>query len=197
MIYYLLKILLFPFMLLVFRPNVRGWKHLFFRGPAIIVSNHLSLPDPIFIGFLCPRMISFMAKQELFHKPLIRFFLNKCMHAFPVDRDLADLTSIKRAVSVLEQGKVFGIFPEGRRSVTGELDEIERGTAFLALRCNVKIIPVYADPVANRKLRIRMIVGEPIEPQSIVKQYKGKPVDVLTQAINDKLQQLRLELNRR
>lgn len=196
MIYILLKIILFPFMLIVLRPSVRGWKNLFFRGPAIIVSNHLSLPDPIFIGFLCPRMISFMAKQELFQKPVQRFFLNKCMHAFPVDRDQADMTSLKKAIAVLEAGKVFGIFPEGRRSVTGEMDEIEKGAAFLALRCKVPVIPVYADPHANRNLRVKMIIGEAMDPQKITEVYKGKPIDVVTAVIGDRLQQLRLHLDR-
>lgn len=187
---------MFPFMLIVLRPRVKGYKNLFFRGPAIIVSNHLSLPDPIFIGFLCPRMISFMAKQELFQKPVQRFLLNKCMHAFPVDRDQADMASLKKAIAVLEAGNIFGIFPEGRRSVTGEMDEAEKGAAFLALRCKVPIIPVYADPRSNRKLRVNMVIGEPMDPQAIAAAYKGKAIDVVTMAVADKLQQLRLELER-
>ena len=95
---------------------------------------------------------------------------------------------------VLDKGKVFGIFPEGRRSVTGELDELERGAAFLALRCKVPIIPVYSDPRTYRKLRINMIVGEPMDAAAIAAAHKGKSVDVVTQAIADKLQQLRLQL---
>lgn len=196
MIYMLLKVIMFPFMLIVLRPRVKGYKNLFFRGPAIIVSNHLSLPDPIYIGFLCPRMISFMAKQELFQKPVQRFFLNKCMHAFPVDRDQADMASLKKAIAVLEAGNIFGIFPEGRRSVTGEMDEAEKGAAFLALRCKVPIIPVYADPRSNRKLRVNVVIGEPMDPQAIAAAYKGKAIDVVTLAVADKLQQLRLELER-
>ena len=104
------------------------------------------------------------------------------------------MTSLKQAMQVLDKGKVFGIFPEGRRSVTGELDELERGAAFLALRCKVPIIPVYSDPRTYRKLRINMIVGEPMDAAAIAAAHKGKSVDVVTQAIADKLQQLRLQL---
>ena len=104
------------------------------------------------------------------------------------------MASLKQAMAVLQKGKVFGIFPEGRRSVTGELDELERGAAFLALRCNVPILPVYSDPRTYRKLRVNMIVGEPMDAAAIAAAHKGRSVDVVTQAIADKLQQLRLQL---
>jgi 1-acyl-sn-glycerol-3-phosphate acyltransferase len=86
-----------------------------------------------------------MAKQELFDSRLKRFFLKQLL-AFPVYRRHADMLSLKQAMAVLEHGHIFGIFPEGRRSITGELDSFEKGAAFLALRCNAPIVPVYADP---------------------------------------------------
>ena len=194
MIYIIGKILLSPILLLLLRPRVRGKRHLWHRGSAILVSNHWALTDPILIALVSPRIIHYMAKQELFENPIARFLLMKGLYAFPVNRKQADMTSLKQAMQVLEKGKVFGIFPEGRRSVTGELDELERGAAFLALRCKVPIIPVYSDPRTYRKLRINMIVGEPMDAAAIAAAHKGKSVDVVTQAIADKLQQLRLQL---
>ena len=194
MIYIIGKILLSPILLLLLRPRVRGKRHLWHRGSAILVSNHWALTDPILIALVSPRIIHYMAKKELFENPIARFLLMKGLYAFPVNRKQADMTSLKQAMQVLEKGKVFGIFPEGRRSVTGELDELERGAAFLALRCKVPIIPVYSDPRTYRKLRINMIVGEPMDAAAIAAAHKGKSVDVVMQAIADKLQQLRLQL---
>lgn len=194
MIYIIGKILLSPILLLLLRPRVRGKRHLWHRGSAILVSNHWALTDPILIALVSPRIIHYMAKKELFENPIARFLLMKGLYAFPVNRKQADMTSLKQAMQVLDKGKVFGIFPEGRRSVTGELDELERGAAFLALRCKVPIIPVYSDPRTYRKLRINMIVGEPMDAAAIAAAHKGKSVDVVTQAIADKLQQLRLQL---
>ena len=194
MIYIIGKILLSPILLLLLRPRVRGKRHLWHRGSAILVSNHWALTDPILIALVSPRIIHYMAKKELFENPIARFLLMKGLYTFPVNRKQADMTSLKQAMQVLEKGKVFGIFPEGRRSVTGELDELERGAAFLALRCKVPIIPVYSDPRTYRKLRINMIVGEPMDAAAIAAAHKGKSVDVVTQAIADKLQQLRLQL---
>ena len=194
MIYIIGKILLSPILLLLLRPRVRGKRHLWHRGSAILVSNPCALTAPILTALVSPRIIHYMAKKELFENPIARFLLMKGLYAFPVNRKQADMTSLKQAMQVLEKGKVFGIFPEGRRSVTGELDELERGAAFLALRCKVPIIPVYSDPRTYRKLRINMIVGEPMDAAAIAAAHKGKSVDVVTQAIADKLQQLRLQL---
>lgn len=194
MIYVLAKLILSPLAFLLMRPRVRELRHLWRRGGAIVVSNHWALSDPILIALISPRIIHFMAKQELFHNPVARFLLMRGLYAFPVNRKQADMASLRQAMDVLQKGRVFGIFPEGRRSVTGELDELERGAAFLALRCKVPIIPIYSDPRTYRKLRINMIVGEPMDAQAIAATHKGKPVDVVTQAIADKLQQLRLRL---
>lgn len=194
MIYVLAKLILSPLVFLLMRPRVRGLRHLWRRGGAIVVSNHWALSDPILIALISPRIIHFMAKQELFHNPVARFLLMRGLYAFPVNRKQADMASLRQAMDVLQKGRVFGIFPEGRRSVTGELDELERGAAFLALRCKVPIIPIYSDPRTYRKLRINMIVGEPMDAQAIAATHKGKSVDVVTQAIADKLQQLRLRL---
>ena len=194
MIYVLAKLILSPLVFLLMRPRVRGLRHLWRRGGAIVVSNHWALSDPILIALISPRIIHFMAKQELFHNPVARFLLMRGLYAFPVNRKQADMASLRQAMDVLQKGRVFGIFPEGRRSVTGELDELERGAAFLALRCKVPIIPISSDPRTYRKLRINMIVGEPMDAQAIAATHKGKPVDVVTQAIADKLQQLRLRL---
>ena len=194
MLYLLAKVLLSPFFLLLMRPRVRGLRHLWRRGGAIVVSNHWALSDPILIVLISPRVVHFMAKQELFQNPAARFVLMRGLYAFPVNRKHADMASLKQAMAVLQKGKVFGIFPEGRRSVTGELDELERGAAFLALRCNVPILPVYSDPRTYRKLRVNMIVGEPMDAAAIAAAHKGRSVDVVTQAIADKLQQLRLQL---
>ncbi len=195
MLYIILKYLLTPLMWLIFRPQVRGFSHLFFRGCAILISNHFSLGDPIRIGAVAPRPIHFMAKYELFTSPLKRLLL-KAMLAFPVYRKQADMLSLKQAMSVLEHGHIFGIFPEGRRSMTGELDAFEKGAAFLALRCAAPIIPLYADPQWRKHGRVRMIVGEPMNAKDIADAHAGRGVDAVTDAIRDRMQDLKNEMER-
>ncbi len=193
MLYILIKILFTPIIFLIFRPRIKGWKYLFFRGKGIILSNHHDLSDPGYLVFVSPRFIHFMAKQELFESKIGNLLMRSFL-AFPVYRRHADMASLKQAMNVLDQGHVFGIFPEGRRSVTGELDEFEKGAAFLALRCKAPVIPVYSDPEAPKRLRLRLIVGEPIDVQEIADQYGGRAVDVVTDALRDRMQSLKDEM---
>jgi 1-acyl-sn-glycerol-3-phosphate acyltransferase len=195
MFYFFFKYFISPFFWLIYRPKVKNLGRLFFRGRGILISNHFSLGDPIRLAMVAPRHIHFMAKQELFNTPIKRFFLTQ-MLAFPVYRKQADMLSLKQAMSVLEKNHVFGIFPEGRRSLTGELDSFEKGAAFLALRCNSPIIPVYADPNWKKHGRVRMVVGEAIDPNEVAKTYAGRGVDAVTDAIRDSLQNLKNELER-
>jgi 1-acyl-sn-glycerol-3-phosphate acyltransferase len=193
MLNYLIKYLLSPFFWLIYRPKVINFGRLFFRGRGILISNHFSLGDPIRLAMVAPRPIHFMAKQELFDTPIKRFLL-KGLLAFPVYRKQADMLSLKQAMGVLEKNHIFGIFPEGRRSMTGELDSFEKGASFLALRCNAPIIPIYADPNWKKRGRVRMIVGEPIDPNEVAKLFAGRGVDAVTDAIRDSLQHLKNEL---
>ena len=193
MLYVLLKIIISPFFWLFFRPKIKNFGRLFFRGRGILISNHFSLGDPIRLAFVAPRPIHFMAKQELFDSKIKRFFLKQLL-AFPVYRKQADMLSLKQAMGVLEKNHIFGIFPEGRRSLTGELDSFEKGAAFLAIRCNAPIIPIYADPNWKKRGQVRMIVGETILPNEVAKTYAGRSVDSVTDAIRDALQKLKNEL---
>ena len=149
MLYILFRYLLWPLFMIIMRPQVYNLKGLRVKGGAIYSCNHFS-----------PRIVHFMAKKELFNGLGKVFF--KGLMVFPVNRHTADIASLKRAMEVLKDGKVFGIFTEGKRSVTGELDELEKGTAFLALKSGAPVIPMNIDPKCYDSMRFRMIVGEPV-----------------------------------
>ena len=93
MFYLFFKYLLTPFFFLLFQPKVKNFGRLFFCGRGIIISNHFSLSDPIRLALVAPRPVHFMAKQELFSTPLIRFFLKQLL-AFPFYRKHADMISL-------------------------------------------------------------------------------------------------------
>jgi 1-acyl-sn-glycerol-3-phosphate acyltransferase len=142
------------------------------KGPLIVVGNHLSVLDPFYIGAFFPRLIRFMAKKESFENPLARWFLNQ-FGAFPVDRGKADLSSLKTAISVLRNGEVLGMFPEGGRREFAPMRELKQGAAYLALKTGTPILPVYIEgtdramprnAVWIRPHRVRIVIGECIHP---------------------------------
>ncbi|HWQ58940.1 MAG TPA: lysophospholipid acyltransferase family protein [Clostridia bacterium] len=194
MIYILLKYLVGPFLALFLRPIVYGKQNLRVRGKAIIICNHRSMMDPIILALVTPRIIHFMAKKEIFKSKIGNLFF-RALGAFPVNRKNTDLQSIKSALTVLDRGKLFGIFPEGKREVSDSLDEFERGTAFFAIRSGAPVIPVYIHPDAARRNRPVLIVGKPIDITSIVANAnKSSMIEVVTDELADSIDALRLEL---
>lgn len=194
MLYYLLRTILWPVLMLIFRPVVYGKENMRIKGKAIFVSNHRSLLDPIMIALVSPRIVHFMAKMELFKHPITNLIL-RAFFAFPVNRKTADRASLKNAMKVLEEGKVFGIFAEGKRSVTEDLDEFEKGAAFLAIRAGAPVVPIYISAEGYRKFQPKLMVGKPINVTDIVASTsKSALVDVVTDEIADSINALKTEM---
>lgn len=85
-----------------------------------------------------------MAKEELYQMPLLGRILPR-LHAFPVRRGTVDRAALRRAEELLRAGELVVIFPEGRESETGQLQAFQPGTALLALRAGVPVVPVWIE----------------------------------------------------
>lgn len=121
--------------------TISGLENVPRKGPFILVSNHLNNADPPLITAYMPRRIIWMAKKELFDTPVIGIFYH-LYGLIPVKRDEADLKAVRRSQQALNRGQVLGMFPEGTRSKDRRLHEAEPGTALLALRAKVPILPM-------------------------------------------------------
>lgn len=193
MLYLIFKWILTPFYWILFWPRIIGYKHLRVKGGAIYLCNHRSNLDPIFLGLSTPRIIHFMAKEELFEPKLVGGFL-RLLNAFPVKRKTADLNSVRRALNLISSGKVLGIFPEGKRAVTDEIDELEKGAAFMAIRARVPVIPMYIPANMYGIKRPCLMVGEPIDIAAMVETVpKAMLVDVVTDKFSDSINALKAE----
>jgi 1-acyl-sn-glycerol-3-phosphate acyltransferase len=111
------------------------------RGGVLVVSNHLTNFDPLFIGMCFKRELHFMAKIELFQNPLLARTIT-ALGAFPVRRGEADRAALRQAEELLRSGRVVAIFPEGHRSRQGAVQESKGGIALLARRAGTPILPV-------------------------------------------------------
>ena len=193
MLYWFGKIVIAPFFRLIFRPVVVNRKGLRSTGPVVYLCNHFSLADAVAIASISPRVIRFMALESLFQKPLANAFFRSLYMVPAGEGGGSRLGPVKRAIALLQEGYAFGIFPEGHRSpVYTEMDAFEKGAAFIALRTNVPIIPIYMEPLSWKRMRLRAVVGERIVPEEVKRSCPGqKPVDALTDRIVDTLNTLR------
>ena len=194
--YGILRAFLTPFLMILFRPKVKGLRNVPGTGPVIIASNHLSFSDSIFMPLVVPRKVTFLAKSEYFTSPGPKGLLKKltfiALGQVPVDRsggrrsEAALITGLK----VLAEGKCLGIYPEGTRSPDGRLYKGRTGIARLAIESGAPIIPVAmfntekiqpTGTVVPKVMRVERIFGEPMY-------FEGDSTDLLyLRVVTDKI----------
>lgn len=136
-----------PFLHALWRPKVTGREHVPLSGPAIIASNHLSVIDSVFIPLAVRRPMTFVAKAEYFtgERPIDRltsWYLRQAGQ-LSIERGhgRSAMSSLEAGLEILRDGGLFGIYPEGTRSVDGRLYRGRSGVAWLAMTAGVPVIP--------------------------------------------------------
>lgn len=124
--------------------KVDGKENVPSEGPFIMVANHVHLVDPILLISIFPRWINFMAKEELFRYPFLRIII-RWAQAFSIHRrgTIADKQeTMNQAKNLLNKGLVLGMFPEGKRNHNGKLLPGKPGSAVIASRMGIPLLPV-------------------------------------------------------
>jgi 1-acyl-sn-glycerol-3-phosphate acyltransferase len=140
------------------------------RGPAMIVSNHVSSLDPLMIQSVVRRPIIWMMASEYYELPVLgRIF--RAIRVIPVNRDGRDATALRAALRTLASGHLLGVFPEGRIETSNELLPLQTGPAMIALRTKVPVLPVFQTGSTRRS----SMLGALIERQEVSLNF-GPPV---------------------
>ncbi len=170
--------LLGPLVSTVFRPTITGVENVPREGAAIIVCNHLSFVDSIFLPLAIPRRMTFLAKSDYFtgkgiRGAIVKWFMTSAGQ-LPIDRSggKASEASLNTGLGVLAEGRVLGIYPEGTRSPDGRGYRGRTGVARMVLEAHVPVIPVAVvgtDAVMplGAKLpkvkKVSVVIGEPMD----------------------------------
>lgn len=148
-----------------FRVHVSGLENIP-AGGCIVCANHTGYPDALVLAAAFPRQLHFLAKEELFHVPLLAPFA-RAMGAVSVTRDSADVGAIKKAVSLTQDGDMVAIFPQGHRFRGKNPAEtpIKYGIGMMAYRSGAPVLPVCLKMKKQRYClfrRVDVIIGVPI-----------------------------------
>ena len=147
------------------RIHVEGLENLPRKGPLIIVSNHLGDAD-VLVGMTVTSIpVDIIVKSELYYYPV----LGKILDAYGViwvHRGQPDRRAVRVALESLRRGRIIGIAPEGRESLTGALEEGTEGAAYLALKSKAPVLPVTFTHTENKRIL------------SNLKRFKRTPVTV-------------------
>ncbi len=190
MLFRIVRFLIKCFMYVIFRIKIHGKENFPLEGAVIVAFNHRSYWDVPLTATVLPRMLTFMAKKELFRVPVLGSII-KWADAFPVSRGTGDLGAIKAALSALKAGKAMAIFPEGRRVMKNQEHNAKAGVALIAEKTGAPILPVAIRGGYRIFSKIDIFIEEPI----YVKSEDGKrlPSERL-QEISDELMIKILEL---
>jgi 1-acyl-sn-glycerol-3-phosphate acyltransferase len=147
--------------------KIIGEENIPLTGGVIIASNHIAGVDPPIVAISIRREVYFLAKRELFKNFILRTLISN-LNAFPVDRSILDQQALQTAEKALLNGYGLIIFPEGTRSITGELKKGKPGVGLLARRAIVPVVPTYIENsrgfhklIFSRK-RLKIAFGKPI-----------------------------------
>ncbi len=189
----------------LFRMEVKGTEVLSkLEPPYLVCPNHQSFIDPFLVCSTFPRRVL----QNIFHVGASMYFSNAVMAQFarlinvvPIDPDMQLLRAMRVGAAGLRAGKILNIYPEGQRSLDGQLNEFKKGAAILASELNLPIVPVALDGAFRiwprkswriRLAKVRMTFGEPITPRAIVSDETNEEVayEQVTAVLKQRIQRM-------
>ena len=168
-LYFLVRLLLVPLLRLWFRMHIAGAEHIPAKGAAIIAPNHKSFFDSFFVALATKRHLRFMGKTELFEGPAGRLLVR--LGAFPVRRGESDADALETARTILRQGGLLALFPEGTRvRDPATLGSPRRGAGRLAIESGAPLVPAAITGTEKlfwmgwlpKPVRVQVSFGEPI-----------------------------------
>ena len=170
------------------------------RGGAVLVCNHVSFVDAIVIMGESPRPIRFVMDHEIFHARFIGW-LFRHVKAIPIAPAHEDAALLERAYDAcgraLEAGELICIFPEGKLTRTGEINQFRRGVSEILLRRAAPVVPmalgglwgsVFSRDEGGRvprpirrgvMSRLTLTVGEPLDPADATPEHLQRVVSAL------------------
>lgn len=190
---------------LLFRLRVHGARHVPRRGPCLLAVNHASYVDPVVLGAALQRPIRFIARHELFSMGFLGRWI-RALGAIPVNIARPETATFKAAITLLRQGWVVALFPEGGRAMDDALQVGKPGAGWLAAKVRVPVIPVYlqgtrrALPRGSRRLRcarIQVWFGPPMDPSALAQAAQHKRYAEVAQVVMDAIGALKRQAEHR
>lgn len=152
-------------------------------GNYIVAANHISNFDPILVSLAMKIPVAYMAKEELFHIPILGKIV-QMLGAFAVNRQKLEISTIRSAKAVLTKTNwCLGIFPEGTRIFSNEVGKIQNGFVFLAKSTKSRILPMGIVGSNSKNEKIVIKIGKPFEISEDPEETKhmwGRAISELT-----------------
>jgi len=153
-----------------FRFHILHRERMIQSGPVILAMNHQSFFDPPLAGNASNRAIFFLARRTLLDHWFWGWLLPK-LNVIPVDQEGSDRSALKALIRILRAGEATLVFPEGARTLDGNLQPAQPGLGLVIAKTLAPVVPMRifgaheAWPRGSKKIRlhpITIVVGHPI-----------------------------------
>lgn len=179
---------------LMFKVEIIGKENIPEDGNAIICCNHYSNYDPFAAAIYLNRLPHYIGKKELFKYKIVAWALNE-VGVFPIDRKASmDMKAVKTALKILKEGKILGIFAEGKRVKEGEEVDAKGGVALFAMKGNAPVIPCAISGKYKFRSKITVEYGKPLtldeyRSQKLTTDLMGE----ITEVIMDRVEEMKVK----
>ena len=198
------KVFCFYTMTGLFSLRTTGSQNVPRSGPLLVLSNHQTFLDPVLVGLAIPRYVRWVARQTLYKSRLLSRLISS-LRAIPIDHRGFSRDGLQATLNALDEGACVGMFPEGERTYSGELEPFKPGISLLIKRTKAPIVPAgiaggYAAFSRYRKFprlsplfqpptdaTIAVSVGTPIDPAKYEKMPREEMLEDLRQAVRTEM----------
>lgn len=179
------------FGILLFRFRAYGRENVPDKGAFILASNHQSYLDPIFCGLALKRRLHFVARDSLFRNKLFASLIYS-LNAIPVKPGKPDVSSMKRIIATLKEGKGVCLFPEATRTSDGKIRPFKPGFGLLCRRTEATVVPVLLEGAfecwpRHKKIfspgHVSVCYGKAITPEQVREMDNRELAEVVTRTL--------------
>lgn len=178
---------------MIARIDIEGLEKIPRKGGVIVASNHIGRLEVLLVYAILPRRDVIMIAAEKYQKHVFWRWLGQQLNVIWVERFNADLHAVREVMKRLQHGEIFCVAPEGTRSKTETLQEGRPGTAYLASKAGVPVIPagitgtedriVLGNLRRLRRTKVRVRIGDPL----VVPPIRGKDRDAVLQCYTEEI----------
>lgn len=169
------------------------------KRATLLLVNHQSFYDPILMGMGVRRPFHALARATLWDQPVVGA-LCASLNSIPVDQEASDVKGLRRCIEVLRGNGTLMLFPEGERTLTGDIGPFAAGTMLLLRRAKPLVVPVAIEgayDVFNRRMRrprltgrIGVMFGRPIKSETLLAMKSEEALDSLRTTVESMRQEV-------
>lgn len=198
-----IQILCYLALVTLYRHRAYGVRNIPRTGAVLLVCNHQSYLDPPIVGAGCHRrQFVALARATLFDNPVAGWILDK-LNTISLTKGESHLGTMRKCIAELEKGQALLVFPEGARTLTGEVQPFETGTMLIIKRAKPLILPVAVEGAYDAwkrggrpkvRGRVGVMFGKPIPAERIIEMGPDRGLAFLRDEVEKLRQELTLKL---